>query len=188
MGSAPNPSSPVVVEIARDEVVEITSVSSGTWKYKKLDRSGTKGLVNPTCLVKVELDSGPPAYPPPPLQGLELERDPVGAISKVGNGQGFWSLLLGTRKRWSNHGQMRGSPSPTLEAKARMPLETDGKVRDASEILGKARGSYFDAEVMQDWRVQVEGDGHTLGGETAMEGCESTKGDEPVVQSAGTAA
>lgn len=169
-------------------MVEVTSVRSGTWKYKKLDWSGSTGLVNPTCLIKVELATEPPAYPPPPPQGLELARDGVGAISKVGNGLGFWSLLLGRRNRWSNPGPIRGSPSPTLEATARMPLETDGKVGGASGILGKARGSLFDAEVMQDWRVQVEGDGHTLGGETAIEDCESTIGDEPVVQSAGMAA
>jgi len=37
----------VVVKIARDEMVEITSVSSETWNYKKLDGSGVTGEAEP---------------------------------------------------------------------------------------------------------------------------------------------
>ncbi len=185
IGFAATPSSPGMVKIARDEMVEITSVNSETWNYKKLDGSGVRGLVNPTCLIKVELDTEPPAYPPPPPppQGLGFRTDAAAACSKVGNGQGTWHLLPRIRNRWSKFGPMRGNPKPALEAKARMPLETDGTVHDAGGTMGEVRGSYFDAEVMQDWRAQVEGDGHTLGGETAMEGDEPTKGDEPVVLS-----
>jgi hypothetical protein len=177
----------VVVKIARDEMVEITSVSSETWNYKKLDGSGVTGLVNPTCLVKVELDTEPPAYPPPPgPERLELERDAVEAKAKVGKGERFWSLPLGTRMRWSNFRPMRrGRPSPTVEAKARTLLETEGKGHDASGRLGEAQRLYFDTEAVQDWSTQVEGDGHTLGGETAIEGGEATEGNEPAVQPAG---
>jgi len=76
IGFAATPSSPGVVKIARDEMVEITSVSSETWNYKKLDGSGVTGLVSPTCLVKVELDTEPPAYPPLNLEALANFQDP----------------------------------------------------------------------------------------------------------------
>lgn len=77
----------------------------------------------------------------------------VGDGIKVVNGQAFWSWLLETRKRWSNFGPMRGWPSSTVEAKARMPMDTDNRVHGAVGKFGEAKGSNFDAEVMHDWRA-----------------------------------
>ena len=143
-------------------MIEVTVVRGETWRYKKLDGSGGSGAVNPALLVKVELGDEPPAYnPPPPLLGHGSRAWKSGVVSPPPD-------ATMERSRWSIFGSRRGKPSPTIEAKARTPLETDGKGHDSSPGPQESQGSYFDGGQVKKWCGQVEGDGFTLGGETIV--------------------
>ena len=70
-------------------------------------------------------------------------------------------------------------PSPTVEAKARTPLETDGKGHDS----GRGKEGYFDEAAVKKWSEQVDADKSTLVGETVVWGREMKRESEaPTVQ------
>ena len=151
-------------------------VRGETWRYKKLDGSGGAGAVNPALLVKVELGGEPPAYnPPAPLLGDGSSGWKGGVVSTPLD-------ATTTRSRWSIFGSRRGKPSPTIEAKARTPLETDGKGHDSSPRPQESQGSYFDEGAVRKWCGQVENDGVTLGGETIVSVGESAREGEAPAQ------